>query len=244
MIESISLCIVTYNEAHRIYETLKYAEPYVDEVVVVDQRSTDQTVKEIERFASSSYLPVGIHFDKHWGFCEPSRKLAHANSIGDWVLVLDADECISDEFAAEMRTIDEIVYEPLGQADFYRGVRLKRSLWLAGEHRFTGDYQYRYFHRKAVRYLDEIHTEPQPTIHNDRIYWKDYVGIWHRKSWQEQVRDELAYEKTLEGEKGIGAERKRALNVTIALLREKGITAEQADAMTLEERIEAGISWR
>ncbi len=231
--------MVTYNEGHRIYDTLSYAEPYVDELIIVDQRSNDDTVKEIERFASSTDKLVQIVFDKHWGFCEPSRKLAHQHSIGDWVLVLDADERISDEFAAEMRSIDE---EKFGENESqYKGCRLKRSLWLSGEHRWTGDYQYRYFQRDAVRYLDEIHTEPQPTVPPDRIYWQDYVGIWHNKTWAEQVRDEQAYEDVLKGKKGIIAKRKRELNVTLALLREKGITPEQADAMTIEERKAAGI---
>lgn len=242
VIESVSLCMVTYNEGHRIFETLRRAEEFVDEVVVVDQRSTDSTVKEIERFASQTDIPVGIHFDRHWGFCEPSRKLAHNNSVGDWVLVLDADECISGAFALEMRTLDEIVYEPLGQADFYRGCRLQRSLFISGTHSWTGDYQYRYFQRKAVRYLSEIHTEPQPTIHPDRIYWKDYVGIVHRKTWQEQIRDEEAYMQLLRKTGGIAGERKRAVSsVYTNLLKEAGVTAAEADAMTQEQRESIGL---
>lgn len=243
MIKTVSLCMVTYNEAHRIYETLAYAEPHVDELIIVDQRSTDKTVKEIERFAATTDKLVQVIFDKHHGYCEPSRRLAHQNSIGEWVLVLDADERISAEFANDMRTLDDIVYEPLGQAQFYLGCRLKRSLWINGIHSWTGDYQYRYFQRTSVRYLDEIHTEPQPTVHFDRIYWQDYVGILHSKTWTEQVRDEEAYLRILEySDNGISAARKKNVSyVYKKLLDEAGITAEQADAMTQAEREAIGI---
>jgi len=237
VIQSVSLCMVVYNEGHRIFDTLSFALPHVDEMVIVDQQSTDNTVEEINRFASTTDKVVQIVFDKHWGFCEPSRKLAHQHASGDWILVLDADERISDEFAAEMRTIDEKV-----QPNFYRGCRLKRSLWISGVHSWTGDYQYRYFHRDAVRYLDEIHTEPQPKVSNDRIYWQTYVGIWHSKTWTEQIRDEQAYLKILGDEEGIVADRKREISsVYLKLLEEAGVTPEEADQMSYEEKLERGL---
>jgi glycosyltransferase involved in cell wall biosynthesis len=232
MIRNVSLCMVTYNEAHRITETLSAVAPFVDEIVVVDQKSTDDTIGIIyDWYSSNSRNPsTKVLTDFHWGFCEPSRKLAHKAADGEWILVLDADESISPDFAREMRTLDE---------RGFKGARLKLSFWLGGEHRFTGDYQYRYFHRDAVRYLDEIHTEPQPTT--KMIYSPDYVGILHEKSWEEQIRDEEAYEELLEGETGRSADSKRALNVHLALLNKLGITAQEADAMSVEERNEKGI---
>lgn len=234
MIKSVSLCMVVYNEAHRIFDTLNSVAAHVDEIVIVDQQSTDHTVGVVWDWHSSyaKNPPTKVLSDIHWGYCEPSRKLAQHHADGDWILTLDADESISSDFAREMRTVDE---------KGYLGTRLKRSLWIAGEHRFTGDYQYRYYFRGSVRYLDEIHTEPQPTIHQSQIYSPEYVGIWHQKSWAEQIRDEEAYEDIIGDSQGIEAQRKRELNVHLALLRERGLTAEQVDAMTLEERAELGL---
>jgi glycosyltransferase involved in cell wall biosynthesis len=241
MIETVSLCTVVYNEGNRIYEMLKYAEPHVDEMIIVDQRSNDNTVSEIERFASTTDKFVQILFDKHWGYCEPSRIKAHQNSIGEWVLVLDADERISDEFAADMRTFNDVEHPVMGKS-FYKGCRLQRSLWISGVHSWTGDYQYRYFRRDAVNYLDEIHTEPQPTCHNDRIYWRDYIGIWHHKTWAEQIRDEHAYLDIIGDKPGANNDRKRDISsVYTQLLINAGVTAEQADAMTQEEREAIGL---
>lgn len=231
MIESVTLCSVVYNEIDRIADLIKNASPYVDNIVIVDQQSTDGTWEWLEHNAEQ--MKLIIRQDRHWGYCEPSRRLAHQLIPNDsWVLVLDADERISEEFGAEMRTVDEM--------GFY-GVRLKRAFYLGGEHRFTGDYQYRYYCNAGTTYLDEIHTEPQPTFHEDRIYSPLYPGIIHEKSWVEQIRDELAYEAIIGDAAGIEARRKRDLNVHLALLRETGITPEEADAMSIKDRNVRGI---
>lgn len=233
MISSISLCMVVYNEGHRIYDTLTAAAPYVDEIVVVDQQSTDNTVDVIHQWWDDNdrNIPTKIVPDKHWGYCEPSRIKAHEASTGSWILVLDADEQVSDEFVKEMRHIDE---------KGYVGARLKRGLWVGGEHRFTGDYQYRFFRRDSVKYLDEIHTEPQPTVYKTQIYHPAYRGIIHTKSWTEQLRDERAYESLI-GENDPRAKEKLSLNVYSRLLEAAGVTPEEADAMTVEEREALGI---
>lgn len=232
MIQSVSLCMVVYNERHRLPSTLLSALKHgVDEICVVDQQSDDGTWDFLMEAARA--YPIKAIKDHHYGYCEPSREAAHRISNCDWVLVLDADERISDEFASEMRTLDE---------RGFLGARLQRSFWLAGEHRFTGDYQYRFFQRNNVRYLPEIHTEPQPQCWKEKIYSPEYVGIWHEKSWEEQIRDELAYEKILENQTGAAADRKRELNVHLPLLRDRGLTPQQADEMTPEQRKEIGIS--
>lgn len=234
MIPSISLCLVVYNEAHRIYQTLENAYPHVDEIVIVNQSSTDDTVMRIGQFVADKargrtpVKPVKVVRDKHWGFCEPSRKVAQQHSTGLWILVLDADERISDEFRDEMRFLDE---------RGYRNCRLMRSLWLSGAHHFTGDYQHRFFHRDAVTYLDEIHTDPQPSGVNSDIYAPPYVGIWHEKSWTEQVRDERAYASLITSRDARHQE-KLALNVHLKILEEFNMTAEEFDALPPEQRSE------
>lgn len=236
MIETVALNLITYNEGHRIFQTLWNASQHVDEVVIVDQSSTDNTIEEIESYRERFFPNITVIPDKHWGWCEPSRKKAWQNTNSEWILVLDADERISDDFAFEMRSVDDLGY---------RGCRLKRSLYVGGEHRFTGDYQYRYFRGDCVSFLKEIHTEPQPKNIDKKleIYSPPYVGIIHEKSWKEVIRDEEAYEQIipkLEG-RSSSANTKLSLNVHLDLLRSKGISAEEADAMTIEERNERGI---
>lgn len=238
MIDTIALCMVVYNEAHRIADTLDAAWPHVDQAVIVDQSSTDDTQMAIARWISNQargFTPVDVKVikDKHWGYCEPSRKKAHDATWADWILVLDADERISDQFAADIRRVNE---RSVSGSQKTVGVRLKRSLWLSGAHHFTGDHQYRFFQRNAVKYLDEIHTEPQPLSKAD-IWSPTYVGIWHEKSWSEQIRDEQAYEGILK-DQGASAQKKLDLNVHLKKLDELGMTAEEMDALPVEKRME------
>src|SRR5688572_2607324 len=162
----VALNAVVYNELHRLPGLIKEASKWASEIVIVDQKSTDGTTEWL--YDHKDILDLNVRMDKHHGYCEPSRKVAWHHTKSEWIGVLDADERMSDEFIADM---PRIMQESLG-------AKLKRSLWLSGEHRFTGDYQYRFFHRDNVFFLDEIHTDPQPK-RPKRVESSDYVGIWH-----------------------------------------------------------------
>lgn len=175
----ISLCIVACNDAEQLARCIGDARPHVDEVVVAVQPSVDDTLGVARRFADA------VVESEAFGYCEASRALAHNASHGDWVLVLDCDEVMSDKFKGEMRRLAG------GAAT---GYRLMRQLWIDGTMVFQGDTQYRFFGRKHVRYLPEIHTEPQPTSPAVNM---GYVGIIHRKTLAEQLKDEDRCERVL-----------------------------------------------
>lgn len=223
--DRLALNLVTYNEEHRIEQTLRHIWPYVDEVVIVDQQSTDRTA-EICRD-----LGARVTIDRHWGYCEASRTLALSRTEADWILVLDADERLSQTMLATLREVDQ---------RGWRGARLKRSLWLGGVHHFTGDRQYRLFRRDAVRFLNELHTEPQPTVDESLVWSPDFVGIWHEKSWQEQIRDEVAYDELLQHPQ-TNRQAKRDLNWKLTRLRELGLDAADLDRLTPPERHALGF---
>lgn len=227
-----ALNAVVYNELHRLPALIANCINWAAEIVIVDQSSTDGTWEWLKDYEHEMMLTV-IR-DKHWGYCEPSRKLAWKATRSEWIGVLDADERFSDEFILDIpRLVTENTYD---------SARLIRSLYVGGEHRFTGDTQYRFFKKDKVRFLDEIHTEPQPYGSPNFTYKPEYVGIWHEKSWVEQIRDEENYEQIITRNKNLpNRGEKLALNVHLKLLREHGITAEEADAMTINERIERGI---
>lgn len=228
---TVALCAVVYNERHRIESFIESCGYHVDELCIVDQSSTDGTWEWLTEHRAEMGLRLGR--DRHWGFAEPSRQQAHELSSAEWVLVLDVDERLDPEYAKRLTDIP---------TQGYLGARLTRALYVGGEHRYTGDRQYRFFRRDAVRYVPELHWEPQPTVPAERVLQDERIAIIHEKSWVEQIRDDVAYEALLEGDDGEVAERKRALNIHLHLLRAAGITAEAADAMTPEERAAAGLS--
>lgn len=201
----IGLTIVAWNEGHRLAETIQLHRPLVDQVVVVVQQSPDNTL-EVAR----QYADIVIEHP-HYGYCEASRQAASDACACDWQLTLDADERLTPEFTAVMRSLT--VQRP-------RGYRLRRRHYLDGSHHWEGDGQHRFYHRSNVVFLDEIHTEPQAKDWGKVETWGDpmwAIGIDHYKSMSEQLLDERRCQELLsDGGKLANdplRERKLALNV-------------------------------
>lgn len=96
----ISVFIIAKNEADRIGRTLNSVREWVDEVIVVDSGSQDDTV------ALSESLGAHVVFNEWRGY-GPQKVFAEALCRNDWVLNLDADEEISPELGAEIRALFE-----------------------------------------------------------------------------------------------------------------------------------------
>jgi len=82
----ISACMIVKNEEALLPQCLQSIEKYVDEIIVVDTGSTDETVAIAESYAARVYHhPWEDDFGKH-----RNQSLSYAS--GDWILILDADE--------------------------------------------------------------------------------------------------------------------------------------------------------
>jgi glycosyltransferase involved in cell wall biosynthesis len=95
----ISVLIPTLNEERNLAECIASV-AWADDVVVVDSGSKDRTV-EIARAAGARVV------DFKWNGQFPKKKnwaLANVEWKHEWVLVLDADERIMSELAAEIQT--------------------------------------------------------------------------------------------------------------------------------------------
>ncbi|MDP7692044.1 MAG: glycosyltransferase family 2 protein, partial [Vicinamibacterales bacterium] len=110
----LSVVVITLNEAANIDDALASV-AWADEIVVVDCGSTDDTVERARR-----------HTDRvsHRDWTGYGAQKDHATELAthDWVLSLDADERISSELAAEIRSV-------LAQDPPSRGYRIPRSTW-------------------------------------------------------------------------------------------------------------------
>ncbi len=97
----ISLCMIAKDEEDCIAESLNSVKGLADEVIVVDNGSTDKT-KEIAK-------KCGAHvFENTWqdDFSQ-ARNKALEKAAGDWILVLDADEVIAKKDHERIRKLIE-----------------------------------------------------------------------------------------------------------------------------------------
>src|SRR5258708_37830945 len=94
---TISLCVIARNEADFIGDCLASAQPFVDELVVLDTGSIDAT-REIAR---SYNARVGT-FEWVDNF-SAARNAAIDLATSDWILMLDADERLQPESGPKLR---------------------------------------------------------------------------------------------------------------------------------------------
>ena len=94
----VACAIVAYNEADRIERAIRSVAGLVDEIVVVDSGSTDETAALCER--------LGARVVRHpWAGYGAQRRFAEEAASFDWILSLDADEWLSEELRAELAAI-------------------------------------------------------------------------------------------------------------------------------------------
>src|SRR5882672_10665373 len=100
MMDNITPLILTFNEAPNIGRTLEKLR-WARDIVVVDSFSDDDTVE-----IAKSFPPVRLYqreFDSHqnqWNF-----GLRETGITTPWVLALDADYVLTDEFIGELKLL-------------------------------------------------------------------------------------------------------------------------------------------
>ena len=147
----ISIIIVTRNEESNIRQCLETVR-WADEIVMVDQASTDSTVKIAREFTDNIYIV------EPKGYCEPDRITALEKASFDWVFCVDADERIPQELIREIKLImssDNVEYDGyfIPRVNYIFGRQMKY-----GGHK--GDKQIRLFKKSRTTLSHKIHEPP------------------------------------------------------------------------------------
>src|SRR5436190_22371274 len=95
--QKLSLCMIVKNESKHLANCLESVDGVVDEIIIVDTGSTDNTIEIAEKYGAKVF-----HYKWHDDF-GAARNEALKYASGDWVLVLDADEVLSDESKDKIR---------------------------------------------------------------------------------------------------------------------------------------------
>ena len=96
---TVSVLILTRNEEKHIRACIESCLPVADEVIVIDDGSTDQTVAIAEE---SGARVVQHALVQDWA---QQRMFAISQTSCEWILFVDADERLSSELAQEIRHV-------------------------------------------------------------------------------------------------------------------------------------------
>lgn len=165
----ISACVVVRNEEKNIETCLKSFKDVVDEIIIVDGNSTDKTAQICRKYTDK------IYFRQPQGFVEPDRQFALEKAAGDWVLVLDADEELTEELHDNLKNLtNQKEYAGYGIARrTYYDINCKKYT----KHVCNPDYQLRFFKKDKIKYKGLIHEVPigNNKIKNVNYYINHYV---------------------------------------------------------------------
>jgi len=147
----ISVVVNTLNVEDTLERALKSVSKYVDEIVICDDGSSDKTLEIAKKFTNLIFKHKGE------GFVEKSRNFAVGKANGDWVLVLDADEEITDKLGQRLRSIackKSGIFVLIPRKNIIFGKWIRNSGWWP-------DYNIRFFKKGKVKWTGKIHEDPQ-----------------------------------------------------------------------------------
>lgn len=122
---ALSVVIITFNEEKNIRRCIESVIPVADEIIVIDSFSDDRTVEialslgaKVKRSAFDGYIK------------QKSKAINEASS--QYVLLLDADEFLSDELAASvLKEKACFTYKAyaMKRCNIFRGSYIRHGLW-------------------------------------------------------------------------------------------------------------------
>lgn len=100
MSEKLSVYILTHNSEKMLEEVIQPLLAIADDLLIVDSGSTDSTADIANKFGTRFIHHPLVSFKEQ-------RNFAHDNALYDWVLALDSDEVVSEEFVKEVTALKQ-----------------------------------------------------------------------------------------------------------------------------------------
>lgn len=142
----ISATIIVRNEEANIAEVCETV-AWADEIVIVDSDSTDRTVEIARRYTDKV-------FNREFRGYKDKHEFADAQTTGDWIFWIDADERVTPELRTSIEKLRQ--QDPVTPPDGFRIARRTQYLnrWIMHSGWYP-DYQMRLY-RKAASYWDGV----------------------------------------------------------------------------------------
>lgn len=203
---SVAVNIIVRNEVKRLKILFPIIRDFFDEIVVVDQESTDETVKLCEHWADKT-IP-----DEATGNADTSRQLAMDKTESDWILTLDADEFVTTRLEWEipelikapdyidgyMINLGDIIIEDDEPYDLSSYLRFGNSVGDIIHDSWPHKYRLYRNRPESIVLNKELHRA-LVIPHKATVIYLDYNAIIHVKTKSEHKIDADRYEAIVHG---------------------------------------------
>jgi glycosyltransferase involved in cell wall biosynthesis len=201
----VSGLLIVQNEERYLARALAQLKPIVDELVVIDGGSIDDTVKIAENFGARVFIkPFAYDF-------AAQRNFGIEKCLGEWILTLDADEYFEEAFSKilpSLLTRTEIELYRFRRDNVYLldipHLCFRYYKWFF--HRY--DYQEKLF-RRHLRYEGTLHEK---IVGSPRVETRK-EKIIHDKSYRRQQYSDRFYAELMVGNKKHPNEKEGGFNL-------------------------------
>jgi len=121
--QSLSVVLATRNEEQNITKCLESVKQIADEMIVVDEESSDKTRQIAEKLGAKVFTV------KHDPIFHKSKQKALDLATGEWILQLDADERVTPELAKEIQGVIKFENNQIVREQFERKCKEKYELY-------------------------------------------------------------------------------------------------------------------
>ncbi|MFC1809090.1 glycosyltransferase family 2 protein [Candidatus Omnitrophota bacterium] len=185
----VSIVVLAKNEEKRIEDCLRSVKDWAEEIIVIDDESTDKTKELSESLGAKVFVRKMVIEGEQ-------RNWAYSQARNEWIFSLDADERATDELKEEMTKM--IASNPEENAFTVPRRNFIGDYWL----RWGGQYpaaQLKFFRRDKFKWEEaEVHPRAFLEGRNGHLA-KDLIHYTYR-DWHDFLR-KLNNQSTLEAKK-------------------------------------------
>lgn len=187
---TISLCMIVKNEADILARCLDTVCDLVDEMIIVDTGSTDNTKEIAARYTQKLFDFVWIHD------FSAARNYAFAKASCDYIYTADADEVLDEENRGRFMELKQVLSDDVEIVQMYYANQLQHGTI----YNYDREYRPKLFKRsRSFVWIEPIHE----TVRLEPVVFDSDIEITHMPKESHTSRDLQAFERMIAGGKGL-----------------------------------------
>lgn len=218
---TISLCMIVKDEEEKLPRCLTSLASLVDEIIIVDTGSVDDTKSIASRYTDKVY-------DFAWtNDFSAARNFAITKATCDYIYMADADEVMDEENQIKFGQLKQAL---LPEVDIVQ-MKYSNQLEYGSVYNFDEEYRPKLFKRvREFYYIDPIHE----TLQVDPVIYDSEVVILHKPHESHASRDFMHFQAAIRRGERLS---KRILNMYVKELYIAGTSQDFKDANQYFEQV-------